>query len=158
MLLGVLNTPAVRRSRTVPPRSPRTGWRGKGRCRWIHLRRKRCRQKPAKLRSAVDSLGSPTTTRRRRLLPLWFEDRAAVRTLRRPLLIGCQATFLPHTPSRRVLERQGQRRRLVGPGEGSSQRRTDAPICKLFNLTFTLPPIFVLLLLLLTLVKCRIFC
>ena len=65
-LLGALNTPAARKSRIVPPRPPRTEWRGKGR--WWRIRplRRHCLQRAARRRSAVGSSGSLMTTTRRR--------------------------------------------------------------------------------------------
>ena len=47
-LLGVLITPAVRRTRPAPPRPSRIEWRGKGRWRRIRRRRRRCRQKSSR--------------------------------------------------------------------------------------------------------------
>jgi len=144
MLLGVLNTPAVRKNRTAPPRPPRTGWQGKGHWQWIHLLRRRCQRRAAKLRSVVDSSGSPRTTRRkRRPRPLWSEGRAVVRTSRRSLAAGRLVTPLPLKPNRHVLERQRRQRRPVGPGGGFLQRRTGAPICKLNKLSLTLPLIII---------------
>ena len=117
----MLGTPAVRRSKPVPPRPPRTGWLGRGHWQQIlHLRR-RYRQRAARRQSVVGSSGSPTTTmRRRRPYRRWSEGLVAVRTMRRPPLIGWPATLLHRAPQKR-----GHRRRPAGPEGGSPQPTVD---------------------------------
>jgi hypothetical protein len=120
-LLGVLVTPAVRRTRPAPSRPPRREWRGKGRWQQILRLRRRYRQRAAKRQSAVGSSGSPTTTtRRRRPHRRWSEGLVAVRTVHRPLLIGWPATLL-----RRALRKRGRRCRPAGLGGGSPRPIVD---------------------------------
>jgi len=147
-LLGVLGTPAVRRSRPIPPRPPRTGWLGRGH--WqqtLHLRR-RCQQRAAKRQSVVGLFGSPRTMRRRRRPHhRWSEGLVVVQTMHRPPLIGWPGTLLD-----RVSQKREHRRRPAGPGGGSPQPTVDQT-CKCS--TFVLRRFcFLFLLLLLKMLLC----
>ena len=54
VLLGVLDTPAVKKNRTAPHRPLKIGWRGRGRWLWSHPKWKQCRRRPARPQSVAD--------------------------------------------------------------------------------------------------------
>ena len=127
-LLGVLDTPAVRKTRPALSRPLRIGWRGKGQCLRIRRRRRRCRQRAAERRRFVRIDDNDEE-----------EEEAVPSLVRRP---HSRPDSRPTTTDRvagdllrLVLQSRGHRCRLAGRG-GGSPRPTVAQTCKCSTYAF----------------------